>query len=218
MPLCDQAAEEIAQLRAECIHVTDADVVELNDIALRLVAGEVGQDLARGRPVRCGNVTLWPLTLAGAAWYGSIGCRIGDGYAALAYAMAEGSTEAIDTATAREVRRWHRLVRATDAQLRAAVAEVHCQTDSPEDPPSRLKPEPSRNGLAELTARLQARIGGDAAFWERRCSLSYALRALEIATEIDHGTDKLERIGRIVGQLGWAAEKIRERERAKSNG
>ena len=87
--LCDYAANEIAQLRSKGFALSDADVVEINALAHDVLAkGHYSERMARGRPVPCGGAWLWPQTLLASDWYDSIGCEIGDGRAALAYAMA----------------------------------------------------------------------------------------------------------------------------------
>ena len=76
MPLISQLAEqEITRLWDQGLKPTLAEIVLLNNLGLRI------QEIARssGRlsmGVRCGNVTLYPWTLASACWYSSVACEI----------------------------------------------------------------------------------------------------------------------------------------------
>jgi hypothetical protein len=179
--LCDYAANEIAQLRARGCALSDSDVVEINALAHDVLAkGRFTERLARGRPVACGGAWLWPLTLAASDWYDSIGCDIGDGRAALAYAMAHGGDDALATAGKKEVKAWARKLKVTAEGLDAALHDVIEQGEEPDmtRPGDKEKQEP-RMTAGRLSAIMVARCGGTVEQWERRVSVDYIRTVLE---------------------------------------
>jgi hypothetical protein len=188
--LCDYAAREIAQLRQKGCAITDADVIEINALANDAAnKGHYSERMARGRPVPCGGAWLWPLTLLASDWYDSIGCEIGDGRAALAYAMAHGRDEELLKAGKREVKAWARRLKCTPAELDVAIHEVLKQSDDPDLtlPGDEEKAGP-RMTAGSLSALMVARCGGTVEQWERMVSVGYIRDVLETLTDQDAAT------------------------------
>jgi hypothetical protein len=216
--LNDTAKQTLDALRAEGIVPTDADVVRINALAWDVESPRVRRALARGTPVRCGNRTLWPLTVAAAEWYRSEGCRFAAPRTALAYAMANGRDESLGAASEADVRAWTRGTRATDAELDEAMSQVLQQGKESPMPPPRGKRD--RDGMthAELAAHLHAVAGGSAKQWERSVSVDYCLdfwSILSAQNRADGRTPYDAARDRAIVALGWCEEQIRERARAR---
>ena len=217
--LCDLAQYEIEDLQAAGITPSPAEIVKLNALAwaVRSTANEM--TLAKGNPVTCGNVLLWPLTIEAGDWYNRIGCAIkGKAVEALAYAMAhcysDGEPFTI-TDPRKAVSRWYRTVKATPAMVSVALDSVLSQMESP-DMPTRL--EDHQPSIGELAAKLAAETGIKPDYWERQCSIKYAVRILHIAMKRKSDTGRpLESDPVIQAQiaLGYAVEKIRKAHEVK---
>jgi hypothetical protein len=129
------ASQEFEALRQSGAAISLAEAVELNVLGLAVEEpdGEVA-DWFRGEPVRCGNVTLWPFTVAGYMWYFRHAVRHYDTASgrslALAFALAQGRTPDAfaDLFTRKEifraVNRWGLRCGATLDELDSAVARV----------------------------------------------------------------------------------------------
>ena len=186
--LCDYAIGTLAALRAKGLTLSDAEVVEINSLACEVVSkGRFDERLARGRPVACGQAWLWPLTLQASDWFDAIGCDIGDGRAALAYAMAHGREDGLTLAGALQVRLWNLKLKCTESERDAAVHAVLLQSSEP-DLSRPNDPEKKQGGsmtAGKLSAVMVARCGGTAEHWERCVSIDYIRTVLEVLTEQD---------------------------------
>jgi hypothetical protein len=75
--------------------------------------------------------------------------------------------------------------------------------------------------MGDFSAFLSASCGATPDFWERRCSIGYALQVLnQIARQNAADGKPTANDPKIIAQraLGWAAEKIRNRGMATSDG
>ena len=143
--------------------------------------------LARGKPVKCGNVWLWPLTANASAWFCEVGGemrypfsgnmkmwlyrileRVSFSEIALAYAMAHRDDDQYLT-TPEMILAWFKSVRATIDELRVAMGYAMLQSSRDE--------EPSSNGDAptfeELACYMHVTHGGSAEGWARDVSIGY---------------------------------------------
>ena len=175
--LSSQAEAELDELRRIGVAVTDSDVVLINALCWEIESPENRIALSRGRPVQCGGAWLWPRTIAACQWFEDVGCNIGNGQAALAYCMAHGRAE-IETATAREVKAWHKGLKCTTSELVQACGAILAQDETDELPES---PEDKRTTLGQLVTTMHLAHGGDVAMWERYVSLGYVLDMLTTA-------------------------------------
>jgi hypothetical protein len=167
--LSDIAAVEIASLQGQGIILTPAEIVELNAIGWEIETPETKRELSRGTPVEAGGSILYPLTLAGWAWFERVGDKCMDQDAALAYAMAHGSDKEIDTATASDVKAWKRGLRCREAELRFAVQQVIASEKGLELPPNKAKSV----SVPELSAMAMAECGCTPEVWERHVRIGY---------------------------------------------
>ena len=188
--LCDYAASEIAQLRRKGCAVSDADIIEINALANDAAnKGHYAERLARGRPVACGGAWLWPFTLQGSAWFDDVGCEIGDGRHALAYALAHGKDEGLWTAGKKEVEAWAARLTCTPSELDLAIQSVLRQSEEPDTTlPGEEEAGGRRLTAGGLSALMVARCGGTAEHWERMVSTGYIRAVLETLAEQDGAT------------------------------
>jgi hypothetical protein len=211
--LNDKAAEAIESLRAQGCAVTDSDVCRLNALAWHIETPQLQRELSRGRPVQCGNVWLWPLSLAAQDWYLETGERFAKPLFALAYAMAHSHDEALDTATQRDVLRWARRIRATRAQVQTCIAQVLTAGEKDEEPVA-AKDVPSCGHIASVLA---ACCGGSPKDWERNCSFDYARRFLTLHFDQQQADGKSgisPEVARAERAFGWAINRIGKRGKA----
>jgi hypothetical protein len=93
--ISELAMREIEALQQSGITPTPQEVVQLNDLGKAIEnQPERTSPLLAGRPIRAGNVWLWPMTLAASEWYFSEAYQHYDsdnGYTySLAFALANG--------------------------------------------------------------------------------------------------------------------------------
>ena len=214
--LSELAAVEIDALIAEGISPTAAEIVELSALGWNSESPQMRLALSRGVPVHVGGVTLWPLTIEASDWFDRVGCRIGDGRKALAYAAghcyADGSPfDCSGVGAVARVFAWWSRLKCTRQAIAEALAQIVAQDEGYEMPP---RPGNAGMTLGEVSCHLAARCGGDVDFWERRCSAQYAFDALKTAVAQADATG--ESVGsdpkiQATRALGWAVEKIRSR-------
>lgn len=191
--LNDLAAREIAALEAEGIRLTAAEVVKLNALGWAVETPCARRELSRGVPVMlCEGVYLWPLTIQAADWFDRVGERLRANklmairhpvlsadlpMLALSYAMAHcyaaGNALEIDGSEASSaVLSWASKLKCTADAFRDAVQSVIAQQDGPtinaESETPSIKP-------GEFSVYLAARAGGTPEYWERACSVGYAV-------------------------------------------
>lgn len=210
---------ELDQLADLGITPTPAEIVEMSALGWEVETSDTTQYLARGVPVRVGGAVLWPLTLAAGDWYDRKGTRYRDTHGALAYAMAHGHTEAIATATEKDVRQWVRKLTCTRGQLDVAISEVLAQDTEADMPPEK---QDAKHSAIPLTATLLAAVGGTPEMWERQMSIGYIRRVMDAVvmqnTEQGKSSASDPRLRAQVA-LYYAAEKVRKRAQAEaSNG
>lgn len=224
--LNDLAAAEIDALERDGIKLTPADIVQLNALGWAVETPEARRHLARGVPVPVGGIWLWPMTLYAADWLDRIDIPKGtqDEPLFVAYAMANAyslgdefnntGTDALPI-----VRRWAKKIKATMGEITAAVEQVLDQDAAPELPSWPADDKPMSTG--DFSAFLAATNGGDPEFWERRCCIGYAVAVLSLVVKQNMADgNPTANDPKIVAEraLGWAAEQIRARETAASDG
>jgi hypothetical protein len=211
------AEGEIAALRLDGITPTDADVVLINALCWAVQSPRIRMELAKGRPVQCGNRWLWPLTLCAEEWFRREGADCPDPRGALAYAMSRAHDESLSVATYADAKAWIKGTLATSDQLLEATAQVVSQERGPDMPPS-----DDANGLTagELSAALLATAGGTADMWERQCSIGACKATLDVLAAQQRADGKsIFQSAKIKATiaLGWAVERIRQRELNKGD-
>jgi hypothetical protein len=212
--LNELAASEIEQLEKDGIRLTASEIVELNALGWAIHQPETRRLLARGRPVEVGGAVLWPLTINGVDWIERNNVPTETVTPALAYAMAFGRSDGAGLdCDGREaegrVTAWMRKLRCTKTELLEAVNQVVMQDVRPAMPPD---PDGNPMTLGDFSAFLSATCGGDADFWERRCSFGYCLAVLSVFVMQNRVDNKpCSHDPRIVATrvMGVACERIR---------
>jgi hypothetical protein len=176
MGYASQIAEsEITAIRAEGIEPTVDEIVWLNDLG-RTVENPSGRtDYAlAGYPVRCGDVTLWPFSIASGTWFDDVACALFKTDAmqfwCLAYALANARNPDVEWEALNEydtvrsvVNGWALRCRCTAAELRGAVNRIIPQLSAPHPiKAARVSDEPRPSGLV---ADLVAGTGLPAEYW-----------------------------------------------------
>ena len=179
---------EIERLQSEGLTLTTAEIVWLNDLGCRMENPASRVDPAKaGKPVRAGNVWLWPMTLAASEWFFGIAhehyaTEMGQTYA-LAFALASGrfpSRFAMlreKSQIRRAVNRWALRCGATEDELREAILRVLPETDAPHPIPSSSDASSDGEGVSGFVAELVAATGKPASHWMAQTS-EHALRVL----------------------------------------
>ena len=210
--LNDIARAKIAELRDLGIELTDEDIVKINALSADVLTPDTRQALARGRPVECGGVWLWPLTIAASDWFNKVGCNLSNATAALAYAMAHGDDPELCKAQARAVWLWYIRLRVRGSALDLAIANVLEQDEETEIP---HRPSEERGMSAgELSAAMVATVGGDPAMWERQMSVGFVRAILTTTAAQEKAGGVPPAVARATMALGMACEQIKKREQA----
>jgi len=180
--LSDLAAQRISELESEGVEVTPSDVVMINAICwAQRGVGVDGVGLSRGRPVKVGNVTLWPMTIQGLHAVDEIDTEYMDDenqLYSLAYILAHGrESGAFDYGVDSDsVFAWAKTLTCTIDELSAALAEINRQSEDFETG-FKSKTNDSSNP-ADLAAAAQRMFGETAEYWEREVSASYTIRQI----------------------------------------
>lgn len=211
--LCDLAKVELERLESLGVKVTPEDIVWLNYLCWKVRTPEARRLLSRGRPIPVGGTWLWPLTMAAFEWLRVNNVKLDRpsewiGYA-MAYARSDGHELDVEGKRAiASVKEWASNLKCTRQELFEAIAQVDSQESVPETPPDSSG---SPMSLAQMSSLLSTNCGGSPEFWERRCSLGYAVSSLTTYIVQNHA-DKTPSMydPRIVAEraLGYAIEKI----------
>lgn len=215
--LTDLAEYELADLRSRGVAPTDSDIVLISAICHDIESPQLRCDLARGRPVACGNVWLWPLTAAADQWFNETGCTFPRPRMALAYAMANGRGD-IETATWRSVKAWLRTVKATRDEIETACAAVIAGGKRDELP----TPKNNRSMThGELALTMMAIHGGTPEMWERHVSMNYMFELLELSAAQSQAEGKTvsdAMRNKAEAELAHVIKRIRERQEGGADG
>jgi len=224
------ATYELAQLRAEGISLTDDEIVWINDLCRRVENPQSGSTLPAGRPVKAGNVWLWPFTIQGSAWY-DVAVKWFDGEGdtetfCLAYALANGRRAGAfdllwDAGEARKaIKDFRRILNCNMDELIAAIAAVLPKPDLP-DPRDKDKDDEDKAQTdvdwTELLATIMANIGGTADQWIRELSKDFVINVIQVklAQDAAEGREReYDPVTKATIQLGLAERMIRERRQA----
>ena len=178
---------EIQKLQNNGLSLTTAEIVWLNDLGCKMENPSSRVDPAKaGKPVRAGNVWLWPITISASEWFFKIAfehyqTEQGQTYA-LGFALANGrrpnrfATLRERSQIRRAVNRWALRCGATEAELREAILRVLPETDTPHAlPPSDASTDGA--GVSGFIAELEAATGKPESYWLAKSSEN-ALRVL----------------------------------------
>jgi Sec-independent protein translocase protein TatA len=219
--LSQLAETEIDALEADGIRLAARQVIRIAWLASLVETPQTRIELARGRPVPVGGVTLWPLTLAGGEWFRRHVDRYrGETMQALvlAYAMAHGRDELPEEhrAVDRALQQFRRAIRCRRAELHEAIRQVTEQDDREDT--GETGP---RVTAGEISATLTAMTGAPAAVWEQQCSIGYVLAVLDTLAAQNAAEGKSTKHDpriRAERALGLYVKRIRDRSKASTNG
>jgi len=169
---------ELADLRSDGIEPTDEEILWLVDLGRQVEnpAGRVNYALA-GVPIRCGNLVLWPASIASSEWFDEVACnlfhtRLMQTYC-LAFALVNARNPEIawDELTSyaeckRVINRFALRCRCTVPELNAAICRIIPAMEAVH-PVMRRKQKRGPRGPG-LVASLVATTGLQADYWERR--------------------------------------------------
>ena len=224
------AQAEIDMLAIEGVtDLTPAEIVEIDSLAREFDNPAVARSLARGVPVECGGVWLWPMTIRAADWFDRVGCNLArqsDREAAVGYAMTHGRTEGLELCVTladapKAVRAWLAGLSCTMDEYRLAVADVLDQSaditrEYQIENPNKTKPIPL--AIGDLSAMLVAQLGGTPEQWERTCSMHYALALLQTSMKQNAAEGKTAiddaRLN-AQGAMGVCIQRIKDKRRAE---
>jgi hypothetical protein len=186
--LTDYARAEIEALRANGVVLSDDEVINIASLGWEIENPCKRVSLAKGRPVKCGNVWLWPLTIHAHEWLKDCGYEMSDPEKALAYAMAHREAE-LYTVTESTVKDWFKGIQATIEELRVAMAVI-IEQGARDVLPSKDK---NRLTIAELAQMMVDQHGGTFDMWERQCSIDYVFDFLETTSKQEEAEKEKER-------------------------
>ena len=209
--LTDYARAEIEELRNEGVTLSDEQIIDINELAWEIESPSKRVSLAKGKPVKCGNVWLWPLTIHSSAWFSEVSSDWPSSEIALAYAMAHRDAE-LFTVQEPEVLSWFKTIKATIEELRVAMAVIIEQ--------GRRDDLPVKKGegitIPELAQLMVANHGGTFEMWERQCSIQYVFDFLDTTCKQDEAEAKKTHVQKATMILGRYTQAILKR--AKANG
>ena len=189
MPLAELARAEITDLRADGIDPTADEIVWLNELAIEVEspAGRVPYHCA-GEPVRMGNYTMWPFTVASAEWW----ARVANGKAfvtpdgsrnALAFCLCNGRTpdvfaDLLTVDDAREaVNKWVMRCGATADERNAAILRCVPEIGDPHVLRGKNDKPPAPDASDSMVAELEAGTGLSGDYWRAQIQ-SHAVKCL----------------------------------------
>ena len=201
--LSSQAEAEIEALRNDGVTLSDSDIISINALCWEIESPSKRVSLARGKPVKCGNVWLWPRTVHACEWYTETGCKMPCDEMALAYCAAHRDDD-LSTVTEKQVRQWFKTIRATLAEIRIAVYEI-VSLEFRDTVPTKKK---DAFGISQLAQMMVSRFGGSFEMWERQCSIDYIFDFIDTTSKQSEAEETKMRIDKYTMILGRFAQSL----------
>ena len=209
--LSSQAEAEIDALRSQGVTLSDSDIVAINALCWEIESPSRRVSLARGKPVKCGNVYLWPLTIHSGAWFNEVGSEYESAEIALAYAMTHRDAD-LYTVEESQVKAWFKTIRATIDELRISMATIIDQSKRDELPVKKG----AGITITQLAQMMVDNHGGTFEMWERQCSIDYIFDFIDTTCKQDEAEQKHVRNQKMTMILGRFTNSLLRK--AKSNG
>lgn len=211
--LSDQASAELDALRTAGYTLTDNDVIVINALCWEIENPSRRISLARGKPVKCGSLWLWPRSIRHCKWFTDVGADMRKAELALAYSMANPSCDpyAITDATINE---FERTLDCTLGQLRVAMADILMQGERDEVPSNKC----DSVSIEELAQLMVATHGGTFEMWEAQCSIPYILDFLDTQAKQHQAEGHDMAKDRANMALAYYIIRLKRRQRNKVNG
>jgi hypothetical protein len=207
--LSSQAEAEIEALRNEGVILSDSDIISINALCWEIESPSKRVSLAKGKPIKCGNVWLWPRTIHACEWYSDIGCEMSNPEKSLAYCMAHRDTE-LFTVTEKQVNAWFKTIRATLAEIRVCIYEI-ISLEFRDTIPSKKNDGFTISKLAQM---MVAKFGGSFEMWERQCSIDYVFNFIDTQAKQDEAEAKKTHIEKATIILGRFTQSLLKRHKA----
>lgn len=201
--LSSQATAEIEALRHQGVTLSDSDIVAINSLCWEIESPSKRVSLAKGRPIKCGNVWLWPLTIHSSDWVFNTASNFENQQYTLAYAMAHRDDD-LSTVQDVDVKEWVKTIRATDDELRIAMA---CIIDADKRDQLECKADKGMT-VAELAQHMVANYGGSFEMWERQCSIAYVFDFLETTSKQEEAEKKSAHVCKYTAILARYTDKL----------
>ena len=187
--LTDLASSEIERLEADGIHVTPQQVLYIQQLSLDVVSPVDGISLARGVPMRVGNVVLWPPTVASYVFFSKVDERQDISprmkLYSLAYAMcyAHDADKVCQDVDLKAIRKWSRHLCCRVEELAAAVTEILGDGAKPVE--KKIKDDKDlRYSVAAMAQEAAILCGGSIEQWEYQCTIPYVAEMIKRAIRI----------------------------------
>ena len=217
--LSSQAEAEIDALRSQGVTLSDSDIIAINALCWEIESPSRRVSLARGKPVKCGNVYLWPLTIHSGYWLNEVGFDMtikssGDIHSseiAMAYAMAHRDDD-LFFADEKIIMDWLKTVRATTCEIRISMAMIINNSKRDQLP---IKKD-SGLDITQLAQMMVDNHGGSFEMWERQCSIDYIFDFIDTTCKQDEAEQKHARNQKMTMILGRFTNQLLKRH--KSNG
>jgi hypothetical protein len=207
--LSSQAEAEIEALRNEGVILSDSDIISINALCWEIESPSKRVSLAKGKPIKCGNVWLWPLTIHSSAWFSDVACDWQCSEVALAYAMAHRDNE-LFTVSEQDVLTWFKTIQATIEELRVCMAYIIDQ--------SKRDSLPVKKGdgitVQQLAQLMVANHGGTFEMWERQCSIEYVFDFLDTACKQDEAEARKTHVQKATMILGRFTQSLSRKHKA----
>jgi hypothetical protein len=217
--LSSQAEAEIEALRYQGVTLSDSDIIAINALCWEIENPSRRVSLARGKPVKCGNVYLWPLTIHNGTWLNDVGFSleynteedISASEVTMAYAMAHRDDDMYLIEVA-DIMKWFKSIRATVSEIRMAMSIIADNQKRDE--------LPVRKGagitVAQLAQLMVDNHGGTFDMWEKQCSIDYVFDFIDTTCKQDEAEQKHNRNQKMTMILGRFTNSLLKRH--KSNG
>lgn len=209
--LCDLAEAKIEALRADGFTLSDRDVIAINALAWEVQSPSRRMSLSKGKPVRAGNMWLWPFTIHNKAWFFDCGRQFANPEYALAYALAHRDDD-LYTVTEKQVDEWAKRLTCTIGELRTAVAII-IEADKQDEIPMK---EADSVTIHELARSMMANHGGSIKMWEQEVSLQFVYDYIDTLSRQSEAENKPMAVERAEKALHYLTHRIRRR--GKANG
>jgi hypothetical protein len=208
--LTDLAEAKINALRNEGYSLTDSDVIALNDIARDIQTDVTRMALSKGKPLRCGNLWLWPFTIHMKAWLNDCGYEMQSfpdaSWWAMAYALSHREDELYEV-TEKQVHEWSKHFKGTTEELKEGLLIMLANDKKDETPDI-----PGDSVTIHEMARIMfLRCGGSIDMWEKECAIDFIYDMQDTLSKQDEANGTSAKKDRSQMAFTYLTHRIRRR-------
>lgn len=211
--LTDLAEAKITALREDGYALSDADVIALNDLARDIQTDATRMALSKGKPLRCGNLWLWPFTVHMKSWLNDCGYEMKSfpcsDWFAMAYALSHRDDELYEVTEA-HVHEWSKHFKGTTDELKTGLRIMLDNDKQDETPPN----DKDTVTIHEMARMMFLRCGGSIAMWEKECSIDFIYDMQETLSKQDEANGTTAKKGRANMAFTYLTHRIRRRVKA----